>query len=80
MGKDKDYCFCLDAVLPCFIFPSLLTVYFVPGENVKWKRCGWIDVWKLYACMRILMKDVILKQIDETTVWVLPLRILFECF
>lgn len=78
MGKDRDYYLCLDAVLPCFIFPSPSAVYPVPGENVKWKRCGWIDVWKLHACMRILMKYEILKQIDETTLWVLPLRI--KCF
>lgn len=78
MGKDRDYYFCLDAVLPYFIFPSPSTVYPVPGENVKWKRCAWIDAWKLHACMRILMKYEILKQIDETTLWVLSLRI--KCF
>lgn len=77
MGKDKDY-YCLDAVLPCFIFPSPSTVYPVPGEYVKWKRCVRIDVWKLYACMRIFVKAEILKQIDETTMWVLPLRV--KCF
>lgn len=58
----------MQGLLPCFIFPSPSTVYPVPGENVKWKRCGWIDVWKLHACMRILMKAEILKQINETSV------------
>lgn len=34
-------------------------------------------MWNLHACRRMLMKAEILKQIDETTLWVL-LRI--KCF
>lgn len=67
MGKDRDYYFCLDAVLPFYIFPSPSTL-FCPWGECKVKRCGWVDVWKLHACIRILMKNEILKQIDETSV------------
>lgn len=54
------------------------------GEDVKWwKRLGWINTWldrhMESACLQeVLMKAEILKQINETTVWVLLLKI--KCF